>query len=392
MNIVVYGAGKIGRGLLGQIVAESGHQALFIDIIPELVQALNHRRTYLLALVTNEERQERTIPAQGAIHGRDLDAVAAAIDRADLMAISVGVRNLGDIASFLAAGIARRAQRNGPPLNILICENLKNAPQTLGQMIEPHLASAALDYMRRQVGLVDAVIGRAVPEVPAAIRQRDPSYILTEPFGALHLNQRALVAPLPFLANVHLHDQIQAYVDRKLYLHNCGHAVLAYVGALRGITHVHAAIADPHTAAIMAAAWAESRQALQAEHDFDPAALRAYCDELTHRFGNRALSDTLERVGRDPIRKLGHADRLVGPARLCLQHQIKPDALAWAIGAALLFAPPADQRAQELQQMIRDRGLNAVLQAVCEIDSSGQLAQMIQSRYAALQRHEMPTL
>jgi mannitol-1-phosphate 5-dehydrogenase len=56
---------------------------------------------------------------------------------------------------------------------------------------------------------------------------------------------------------------------------------------------------------------------------------------------NPYLDDRVERVGRDPERKLGWDDRLIGTIRLALRHGIQPQRYAFGAAAALAFLEPA---------------------------------------------------
>ena len=68
---------------------------------------------------------------------------------------------------------------------------------------------------------------------------------------------------------------------------------------------------------------------------------------------------------RDPLRKLGRHDRLVGPACLALEYGIQPYHLALAIAAALHYANLQDPAAVKLQSMLSESGLDVVLREVC---------------------------
>ena len=104
------------------------------------------------------------------------------------------------------------------------------------------------------------------------------------------------------------------FTDRKLYIHNAGHAVLGYLGYLAGYEYGYEALADDEIYFQARGAMEESALALTRKYHPAPGALLANIEDLLHRFGNRALGDTILRLGRDPIRKLAHADRLVGAA------------------------------------------------------------------------------
>jgi mannitol-1-phosphate 5-dehydrogenase len=393
---VMYGAGNVGRGFLGQLFSESGYEVVFIDIAPALLAALNERRSYRLRLVSNQGSEDIVVRNVRAVSGQDVEAIAAEIATADIMATAVGANILSRIAPAIAAGIARRAMLDeARPLNIIVCENLKDAPRILYGYLEARLQQAglpadhraqALSYLATQVGLVDAVIGRMVPLVPPELQQQDPSLVLAEPYKVLPVNRAGFVGEIPAIVGLEAHDHFEAYVDRKLYLHNAGHAMLGYLGHLKGLIYGYEALEDADIRPWLLRALGESQRALVAAHGLDAAKLDAHVQDLLHRFANRALGDTVFRLARDPVRKLGRSDRLVGAALLALAQGIRPEALAMGIAAALSFDDPQDSAALELQKRIAERGLDAVLSAVCGLDPKDELAQMIRARYTDIQQ------
>jgi len=377
----MYGAGNVGRGFLGQLFSESGFQVVFVDIVPEIVAALNERQSYRLRLVSNAGSEDITIGSVCALDGRERDAVAAEIAGAEIMATAVGADILPRIAATVAAGIARRADgETARPLNIIVCENLKDAPRIFRGMIEEHLPSRYHTYLAERVGLVAAVIGRMVPIVPPEFK-RDPTFIMAEPYKVLPVDKAGFVGAIPRIVGLEAHDRFAAYVDRKLYIHNAGHAMLGYLGHQKGLVYGYEALQDPDIRPWLLGALSESQRALIAEYGLDAADLRAHVADLLQRFGNRALGDTIYRLARDPLRKLGRTDRLVGAASLAWSHGIRPTALSLGIGGALAFDDARDPRAVELQRLLARRGLDAVLGDVCGISLEGELARMVREQY-----------
>jgi mannitol-1-phosphate 5-dehydrogenase len=69
---------------------------------------------------------------------------------------------------------------------------------------------------------------------------------------------------------------------------------------------------------------------------FTPDGFRAMADDLLERMLNPYLRDTVERVGRDPVRKLGWNDRLIGAMRLMIEQRVAP--VRYGLGAAAALA------------------------------------------------------
>ncbi len=387
---IMFGAGNVGRGFLGQLFRESGYEVIFIDIDEKLIAALNERRSYVIRLVTNEFSQELIIDNVRAVHGDNRSAVAAEVVDAEIMATAVGVSALPHIAPTVALGIARRAEAGvTDPFNIIVCENLKDASQIFRGMVREHLAEEYHEYLMTKVGFVEAVIARMVPLMTPEMRAQDPSLIIVEPYKVLPVSQDGFVGPIPTIVGMEPRDNFVAYVDRKLYIHNAGHAMLAYLGYRKGLEYGYEAMDDPEIYPLFAKALDESIRALVSRYDLDPVALREHREYIEHRLRNRALGDTIFRLGRDPIRKLGRKDRLVGAASLALEEGIEPDGLAWGIAAGLTFDDARDPKAMELQAKLANKGLNGVLAEVCGLDPVGPLALMIKERYKKISQGEL---
>ena len=377
---VIFGAGNVGRGFLGQLFSESGYEVVFVDVDEALVRGLAQRGRYTIRLVDNDWLEEVTVTPVGALLASDADAVAQAVASAGIAATAVGVRALPFVAPLVAAGIVQRAAAGvEDPLNIIICENLKDAAATFRSMVEQHLPAGLHPYLRSHIGFVDTVIGRMVPPPTPELHAEDPTLIAVEPYKELPVDRAGLIGPAPQVVGLEVCDRFPAYTARKLYIHNCGHAVLAYLGYLAGHEYGYQALADPSIRRSFEAALAESRAGIVAAYSVDPAWLDVHIADLTLRFANRALGDTVLRLGRDPLRKLGPDDRLIGAARLAERAGVTPDALSRAIAAAYRFDDPRDPLAVALQERLAVAGFDAVLAAVSGIQPDEPLAALVRA-------------
>lgn len=382
---VVFGAGNIGRGFIGQLFSESGFEVVFVDVDEPLIDLLNARGGYTIRLVDNDLSEELAIAPVRALRAGDVDAVAQTLAEAAIAATAVGVRALPYVAPVVAAGIARRAGAGvDAALNIILCENLKGAAAAFRGMVAGHLPAELHGYLAERVGIVDTVIGRMVPPLTPELRAADPTLILVEPYKELPVDKEGLVEPVPAIAGMEPCANFGAYTARKLYIHNCGHAVLAYHGYLAGHEYGYEALEDPLVRKEFDAALAESKASIVAVYGVDVGWLDAHIADLTRRFANRALGDTVLRLGRDPARKLSPTDRLVGPARLAEQAGVTPKALSKAIAAGYCFDDPRDPLAVALQERIAAEGFDTVLSDVSGIQPDEPLAVLVREHYRTL--------
>ena len=121
---------------------------------------------------------------------------------------------------------------------------------------------------------------------------------------------------------------------------NTGHAAAAYFGYESGIEKISDAMADEDVAADVRAVLDETKELLVAKHGFNRDEQEAYVQKILGRFTNPYLPDTVNRVGRAPLRKLSRHERFIGPAAELAERGIVPEGLLGAIAAALRFNDP----------------------------------------------------
>jgi len=390
-SAVMLGAGNVGRGFLGQLFSESGYEVVFVDVDELLITALNSRRGYTIRLVDNDYAEEVIIAPVRALHSSEADAVADALAEASIAATAVGVRALPHIAPVVAAGVARRAESGvQSPLNIIICENMKDAAATFRRMVGQNVAGKHQAYFQANVGFVDTVIGRMVPPPTPEMRALDPSLIAVEPYKELPVDRTAFIGSIPEIVGMEPCDNFGFYTARKLYLHNAGHALLGYLGYLRGHVFGYEALEDGTIRPLLEKAVTESQAGIVCEYGADAARLEIHVTDLLRRFANRPLSDTVFRLARDPLRKLRPNDRLVGAARLAEKAGVAPEGLSWGIAGGYCFDSREDPLAVKLQQRIADEGFDAVLVGVSGIEVERPLAALVRERYRRLREGMWP--
>jgi len=375
---VQFGAGSIGRGFMGQLFSESGYEVVFVDVAQDIVEELNRRRSYPLR-IAGETVEEITIRNVRAVDARDESAVADEVMHASIICTAVGAAALPAVAKVLAKGLSRRSD----PVNIIICENLPRPAETMRDLLLNSTEPDRRTFVERNVGLVEAVVARMVP-VQERSPGSDPLAIVVEPYKRLPVNAQGFVGPPPQIVGMEPKPNFRAYVERKLFAHNAGHAAAAYLGHLHGYTYIYEVMNNPTLKAKVRGAMHETGQALIQKHGLDPAEHEEHIEDLLRRFANVPLGDTIARVGRDPVRKLARDDRLVGGALLAMEYGITPCNLADAIAAALFFDAPGDPSAPALQSLLKDRGIDAVLREVCGLEPEHPLAVIVKDAWVAI--------
>ena len=360
---VMYGAGNIGRGFLGQIFSNSGYEVVFIDVDLDLVNALNKSNSYTQVTVDGDVSQSREITRVRAIDGNDNVQVAHEISCCCIMAVSVGSAVLPIIAPLIAKGISLRTK----PLNILVCENLVNAPNKLRNLVSEYMTDKSLLAL---TGFAGTTIGRMVPAISPQERAANPALIKVEPFCTLPVDKDAVVRPFPALKHTILYSPFAFEEGKKLYIHNMGHSLAAYLGARKKYNYIWQAIEDDYIYSQVENAMIASAEALSKKFDENITDLEDYIRDLLKRFGNKGLGDTVSRVGGDPLRKLTAGDRLIGTVNLCKEQNVDYKPVLIGIAAALMFDFPDDPSSSLLKKQLDDPGIMSFLQSYCKLSET----------------------
>ena len=335
MKAVMYGAGNIGRGFIGMLFSASGYEVTFIDVAENLIDALNREKKYPVRIVSNEGFEDIEVEHISAVNGNHTGAAAEAIAEADIMATAVGVNILKYIVPNLAAGIRSRMEKGGGPLNIIICENLIDADKLLAKLIKAELTETEQLWFDKNIGLAEASIGRMVPVQTEEMKAGNPLRICVEPYDFLPVDKAAFKGEMPKIKNMVPFEPFDFYIKRKLYVHNMGHAVCAYLGLYTHRDYIFEAIDDADIQSIVQNAMLESAMALTHKYRMPTEDLVKHFQNLLYRFTNKALKDTCKRVGADPRRKLSPTDRLIGASQLCLEGNISPVFISIGTAAAI---------------------------------------------------------
>ena len=382
---IMYGAGNIGRGFIGQLFSMSGYEIGFVDVNEAVISKLNADKQYNIYVTDGDDYKTYTVKNAYGINGRDIPTVADEIASADIMATAVGVNILKFIAEPISAGVkARKARGIDTPLNIIICENMIGADEYLTEMIKSYLNDDEKAYFDKYIALVEPSIGRMVPATPKHIAEKDFLAVCVEPYCELPVDRAAFKGEIPEIANMIPFSPFAFYIRRKLFMHNMSHALTAYLGALKGYEYIWQANGDYDIRSTARDALAEISKAMAAEYGVSPSDLEVFSYDLILRYDNKLLGDTVERVGKDTKRKLSENDRFVGAIRLCLKHGITPENIIRGMAAGLLFCPEGDTASLELTTFLKENGVYATLEKYCGIDKSDNLAAMIAAEYEKL--------
>lgn len=376
MQALHFGAGNIGRGFIGKLLADSGVRVIFADVNDKVIDLLKTQGSYNVKIVGDTVNTVENVTNVTGVNSKDENAVIALFNEVDLVTTAVGPTVLKIIASTIAKGLtARFAAGNDKPLNIIACENMVRGTTFLKEQVFAHLSPELQTQAEKLVGFVDSAVDRIVPPVQAD--DSDPLLVTVEEFSEWIVDKTQFKGDIPNIKGMEQTDNLMAFVERKLFTLNTGHAVTAYYGKSKGYQFVKESIEDESVKAFVKAVMQESGAVLIKRYGFDPQAHAAYIEKILKRFANPYLVDDVDRVGREPLRKLSYNERLIKPLRGTLEYGLPNDNLIRAIATALHYRNESDPQALELQQSLADNSVAATVKKYTELQDDAVIAQIV---------------
>ncbi len=371
-KMVLFGAGKIGRSFIGQLFSRGGYEVVFVDISASIVNQLNKTRKYMVVIKSEAGDDVLEIENVRGILLQNEQEVIKELATASIASVSVGQQGLPSVLPLISGALQIRFKNQGLwPLDIIIAENMRNAREYIaGELSKLLPAEFPLTQM---VGLVETSIGKMVPIMAGAVSASDPLVVYAEPYNTLILDKKGFKNPIPQVEGLAPRENMKAWVDRKLFIHNLGHATAAYIGFRKypQAVYLYEVLAHTEVYTQTRNTMLQSAEILMALYpgEFTQEQLTSHIDDLLIRFQNRALGDTIFRVGCDLFRKLGPNDRLVAPIHAAQRLGMPYTLIKEAILASLSFKAKDENgnffTSDEVFFRLAERGAAIVINEVC---------------------------
>lgn len=373
---IQFGAGNIGRGFIGALLSKSGYHVVFADVNEEIISKINEDKCYTIHIMDVECKDEKVENISGVISTSD--EILEEIRTSDIITTAVGPVVLPRIASTIANGIKlRKITGVTSYLNIIACENAIKASSQLEEEVKKYLNEEEIAYLNEYVGFPNCSVDRIVPPV----KSENILDVVVENFYEWNVEEKAFKGEIPKIYGMNLADNLMAYIERKLFTLNTGHAITAYFGYLKGYNTVDESIKDEVIHDLVKKAMIESGQGLIAKYNFDKEEHFKYIDKIIERFKNPYLKDDVARVGREPLRKLNENDRLIKPLMTAKSFNLDIDNLLLGVGAALNYNNEEDSQSVELQSLISEKGVKESLAHVANLAQEQEVLSKVEKYY-----------
>lgn len=347
---VHFGGGNIGRGFIAELLHETGYSVVFVDVVDDLIDRINATKSYKITEVGEEGEKSKIITNYRAINSKyNMDDVVEQIANADIVTCAVGPNVLKFIAKPIADGITARTASK--PLAVIACENMINATDALKALItDPkNLKPEILKDLASKAEFGNSAIDRIVPTQPADANLD----VVIESFYEWCVETTGFKSGHPEVKGIHWVDDLEPYIERKLFTVNTSHATAAYFAYQKGIKTIHEALADKEIRQEVHEALEETAHLISGKHGITKEEQQKYVDTIISRISNPHLEDVPVRVGRAPLRKLGRKERFIGPAAQLAERGYDVTALVRGVEYALRFQNvEGDDESKELAEIM----------------------------------------
>jgi len=363
VEAVILGAGGVGLGFVSELLCRSGWQVTLADIDSDLVAAINRHGSITFNKVGTQIEQIQlsglnAIDLSGPnVHQELTKAIAAA----DLVFTAAGAGAFPAVGKLLAAA-AESVDFAHEPLNVLCCENHKDAAAALREATEQAISNPEL--LVGKFEFVNTIVARMCQRLTTGERDLPPvapgldTVIVAEDYELFPIDGSAAAAPVPEFAGLHIlsEAEFEAWDHRKLYAHNGVHALLGVLGKLAGHTYMYECRRDSELDEVgRRAMWEEVGSALVSAHHqvFTHADHSAFAEDLYARITSELFADTTDRATRNSMRMIQSQDgRLSKAAEFVLRFGGQPRALALGIAGVMVLNDKPQQQIAHLLDYI----------------------------------------
>ena len=204
---------------------------------------------------------------------------------------------------------------------------------------------------------------------------------VVEPYFEWVINKSEVVSDKTLLVKGATYvSDMNPYIERKLYCVNAGHATAAYIGFLSGKETVQDSLAEDKIRTFVKNTMNETAQYLIKQYNMTEEDMKNYIEKTVQRHGNTSIHDSVLRVGRSPIRKLGYDERLVAPARKLYEMEMPVKYITKVIAAAFNFYDSDDEESVEIQEYIKKNGIEEAVKHFTKL-TNNELIKLIVDNY-----------
>jgi mannitol-1-phosphate 5-dehydrogenase len=314
-NILIIGAGAIGRGYVPWLFKGYNHKLTFADSNRETVEKLSKVKSFS-SFMTGVDGYRELIIRNFEV--KDINEIKKDLDSFDLIITAVGPRNF-----------------------LKLDQLLRNISKPIWCFENDRTLVEKMNALTNQKNVFFGI-----PDVIASNESSEHGLDLDNELSLVTEDGPTFVERHPNQVKSHVKHVCEAEVSKqwsaKLFIHNTPHCVAAYLGSLANVNYIHEALQIPNVEKLVTNVATEMSKMIQGIYGVPEDFCNFYLNKEIKRFKNKMLFDTVSRVAREPLRKLELSGRLLGAAQMALKAQIIPENTLIGIHAAMQYDSQSD--------------------------------------------------
>lgn len=372
-KVVIIGAGRTGRGMLGEMYYRDGAQIIFADKDPELVTGLRRQGYYTVKMTdvkTGESHETRVEGFKILDTQADHEAYIRALCQADFISTALMPDAFDQVILDLAEMLRSRMASGDERMQfITLGANYVGLFEYWNSALRKQFNSEETAYFDRCVRLVMSIVNRK-NLFPSEQEQTEDAYrIIGDNKPVLRVENLAELRTSSGLPGFfQLEENLSAAMVVKIWTGNLVQCCMAFVALAHGLRHSYEASWHPLASRYAYYAAAEGYAGVAACYGL-PSRTPEQAREPVAVFRSKGVNDDLFRIVREPIRKLGRNDRLIGPALCAVRQGILPYYICRSCAYAFLYRNDADPQSIQLQELLAQKGIRDTVMEVSQLDS-----------------------
>ena len=323
----IFGAGKVGRGFLAQLLNRADWDFSVVDSHAETVEKLRANEDWGVFNLSSGKTER--LKAKEIMHiSENLEKL---LQNSDLIMTAMGANQLTDWANSIRKPLCNRL-RHGK-IDVILAENHPRPATAVREALLKGADEIEIKLLESNLGIAQAQVLRSCIE---PTKEQHPLTVQVQDHWTLPLDGDALKTRIE-IDGFELKPNFERELTRKLFTYNCVNAMVCYIGYLAGYEWLADAANNPKIAELALQAGMESSAALVAAYGFDADEQEMWCNRALEKYQDPTIRDPIERNARDPVRKLGRFERLLGPVHLCMEHGLPHQTLLIGVTAALRY-------------------------------------------------------
>ena len=386
-EVVLIGAGKIGKGYAADLFNQAGYKLTFLCHSMRQAKEMRDRGGYTLYKYfdgEDEPRVERVEDYEAYSTLEEYDACVDALSKTNYATLHLYPTAFESVGHMLGDVVKKRVKdKNDGTLDIILCINLMDPHVIIRHYIEERLETEEeWKCYQEKIGLVLALTFRWGANPRPYMLENDPLASCVAESPDLPVDKEAFKGPIPEGVALRPLTKMRERLIYKVWGGNVSHCIIAMLGKKKGYEYTYQGERDEEVYKASVLGTKEAR------FGFDKAfTLTEEEKEENFRGRNLRQREPLEgkpkrldentRVGGDPARKLARNDRLIGPALSCIKNGKVPYYLTKAAASAFYFTNPADASAVEIQDFIKENGIEKAITKFCQLDLNDRYDEIV---------------